>query len=80
NIFLHASSVSKKWKTAEELPAARRDLFLSIPFGGLISMAIVATAASAFFGQKIEIESAGDLAESLRPLFGDGATYLMAIG
>jgi len=80
NIFLHASSVSKKWKTAEELPAARRDLFLSIPFGGLISMAIVATAASAFFGQQIEIESAGDLAESLRPLFGDGATYLMAIG
>lgn len=80
NIFLHASSVSKKWKTAEELPAARRDLFLSIPFGGLISMAIVATAAAAFFGQQIEIESAGDLAESLRPLFGDGATYLMAIG
>lgn len=80
NIFLHASSVSKKWPSAEELPAARRDLFLSIPFGGLISMAIVATAASAFFGQQVTIESAGDLAQSLQPLFGDAATYLMAIG
>lgn len=80
NIFLHASSVSKKWESAEELTAARRDLFLSIPFGGLISMAIVATAASAFFDQQVTIESAGDLAGSLRPVFGDGATYLMAIG
>lgn len=80
NIFLHASSVSKKWQSSDQLPAVRRDLFLSIPFGGLISMAIVATAASAFFGQQVAIESAGDLAGSLRPLFGDGATYLMATG
>ncbi|WP_417442771.1 Nramp family divalent metal transporter [Idiomarina abyssalis] len=80
NIFLHASSVSKKWQSPNDLSAARQDLFLSIPFGGLISMAIVATAASAFFGQQVTIESAGDLAGSLRPLFGDGATYLMAIG
>ncbi|MGM0630112.1 MAG: Nramp family divalent metal transporter [Pseudomonadota bacterium] len=80
NIFLHASSVSKKWQSPDDISAARRDLFLSIPFGGLISMAIVATAASAFFGQQVTIESAGDLAGSLRPLFGDGATYLMAIG
>jgi len=80
NIFLHASSVSKKWQSPGDISAARRDLFLSIPFGGLISMAIVATAASAFFGQQVTIESAGDLAGSLRPLFGDGATYLMAIG
>ncbi|WP_317497556.1 Nramp family divalent metal transporter [Idiomarina sp. PL1-037] len=80
NIFLHASSISKKWQSTSDLPAVRRDLFVSIPLGGLISMAIVATAASAFFGHQITISSAADLAVSLEPLFGDAATYLMAIG
>ena len=80
NLFLHASSAAQKWQHVEQLPAARRDLAISIPLGGLISIAIVATAAAAFFGQTIALESAADLGQALRPLFGDYAGYFMAMG
>ncbi|WP_272977845.1 Nramp family divalent metal transporter [Idiomarina baltica] len=80
NLFLHSASVANKWSGDEGVKNARIDTFISIPLGGLISMAILATAASAFFAQGIVIESAGDLAVALAPLFGDSAKYLMALG
>ena len=80
NLFLHASSARQKWQSPEQLPQARRDLLLSIPLGGLISVAIVATAASAFFNQQVKLQSVADLAPALHPLFGDWAKNLMAIG
>lgn len=80
NLFLHASSAKKKWHDENDLPEARRDLLISIPLGGLITMAIISTAASAFFAKQIEINSAADMALSLEPLFGAGAKYLMALG
>lgn len=80
NLFLHASSAKQKWQSADQLPLARRDLYISIPIGGLISMAIVSTAASAFFGQQVHLTNAADLAPALQPLFGDWAKNLMAIG
>lgn len=80
NLFLHAASAADKWHKAEDLNAVRTDLFISIPLGGLISIAIVSTAASAFFGQQVGIEGAADLAQSLTPLFGNSATWLMAGG
>ena len=80
NLFLHSASVANKWSGDDGVKAARIDTFISIPLGGLISMAILATAASAFFAQGIAIDSAGDLAISLAPLFGDWAKYLMALG
>lgn len=80
NLFLHAASSAKKWQHPEQLSEARRDLWVSIPLGGLISIAIVSTAAAAFFGKALTIEGAADLSESLRPLAGDGATWLMALG
>ncbi|RUO73754.1 Nramp family divalent metal transporter [Idiomarina seosinensis] len=80
NLFLHAASAAKKWRTKEQLRAAQVDSLISIPVGGLISMAILATAASAFFGHQVTITSAADLAGSLEPLFGVSAQYLMAAG
>jgi len=80
NLFLHSSSVGKKWQGPQYLPQARRDICISIPLGGLISIAIVATAASAFFGRQVALGDAGDIAQSLRPLFGDGAQYFMGMG
>lgn len=80
NLFLHASSVSKKWHKPEHLKDAKNDLLVSIPLGGLISLAIVSTAAMAFFGQSVELKSAADIAPALKPLFGDNAETLMAIG
>lgn len=80
NLFLHASSVSKKWNKPEHLKEAKKDLLISIPLGGLVSLAIVSTAAMAFFGQSVELKSAADIAPALQPLFGDKAEVLMAIG
>ena len=80
NLFLHASTVSKKWKTIDSLHEAKRDLIISIPLGGLITLAIVSTAAMAFFGQAIELKSAADIAPALQPVFGRHAEELMAVG
>lgn len=80
NLFLHAASVAKKWQSPLNLPEARKDLMISIPLGGLISMAILSTAAMAFFGQQVSISSAADLAPSLQPLFGDLASLFIGIG
>ncbi|WP_411359565.1 Nramp family divalent metal transporter [Pseudidiomarina salilacus] len=80
NLFLHAASSAQKWRGAEDLPRARGDLVVSIPLGGLISIAIVSTAAAAFFGQAVQLEGAADLSASLRPVAGEGATWLMGIG
>ena len=80
NFFLHATSVSKKWQSPAQLNDARKDLIISIPLGGLISMAILSTAAMAFFGKQITITSAADIAPSLQPLFGDMASIFIGIG
>lgn len=80
NLFLHSASAKRHWQNANELPQARKDIFISIPLGGLISIAIVSTAATAFFGKHIEISGAQDLALSIEPLFGASAKYLIAIG
>jgi len=80
NLFLHAASVSKKWHSVTQLKEARTDLMLSISLGGLISIAILSTAAMAFFGKQIPITSAADLAPSLQPLFGDMASIFIGVG
>ncbi len=80
NLFLHAASASKKWNSTNDLPKARKDLYISIPLGGLISIAILSTAATAFFGNQLSIKSAADLAPALQPLFGDMASVFIGIG
>ncbi len=80
NLFLHAASAKEKWHSVEQLPEARKDLYIAIPLGGLISIAIMSTAASAFFGQQITIHSAADLAPALAPVFGESAKILMSLG
>lgn len=80
NLFLHASTASEKWRSSDDIPKARKDLLISIPIGALISIAILSTAASAFFGQQLSIQSAADLAPALQPLFGDWASILLGIG
>ncbi|SFD02052.1 Nramp family divalent metal transporter [Pseudoalteromonas denitrificans] len=80
NLFLHSSSVSKKWHSPKYLNEAKKDLYFSIPLGGLISIAIVSTAASAFFGKNISINNAADLAPALKPIFGDFSSIFIAVG
>jgi len=88
-LFLHAASARERWVNTDEsdsvttatgLKEARADLRTSIPLGGLVTLAIVSTAASAHFGQPGTIEGAAELAASLEPVFGQLATWLMAAG
>lgn len=80
NLFLHASIVQEKWKSKSDLKTARTDLLFSVILGGLISMSIVITAATAFYGSNTEIKGAGDLASQLKPLLGNWAGVFMAFG
>ena len=77
NLFLHASLVSEKWKSKEDLKTARKDTFIAIALGGLVSMAVV-IAAAAIPGK--EVVNVMDLAKGLEPLYGDSARYFMGIG
>ncbi len=84
NLFLHATAAKDQWKDSDApehaLAQARKDILIAIGVGGLISMAIIGTAAAAFFQQQIEVHNAADMAKQLTPLFGEQAKYLMALG
>ncbi len=79
NLFLHAASVRERWN-AEQLPEAQLDNTISIGIGGLVSMAILATAAASLFGSGKTIENAVDMAQQLTPLFGSLATVTLGAG
>jgi manganese transport protein len=80
NLFLHAAIVSEKWHGPEWLPAARIDLGIAIVLGGIVSMAIVATAAAALAGGDAGIANAADMATQLEPLLGAWARVFFAAG
>ena len=77
NLFLHASLVSEKWKRKEDLGAAKRDTFIAIILGGVVSMAIMVVATSI---PNTAITGVMDLALGLEPLFGNAAKYFIGIG
>jgi NRAMP (natural resistance-associated macrophage protein)-like metal ion transporter len=77
NLFLHASIVQEKWPNAAALPAMRRDTAVTILVGGIISMAIIVSAAAI---QGAEVTNAAQLARSLEPIFGAYSRYILAIG
>ncbi len=79
NLFLHASTISKKWTAEHDLKDIRTENAVSILLGGIISILIVITAA-ANYGVISEIKSAQDLAIQMEPLFGKSAKLLMGIG
>lgn len=77
NLFLHASLVQEKWKSKEDLKIVKWDTIVSIALGGLVSVAILVTAAAAPI---TDINNALDMAKGLEPLFGKMALYFMAFG
>lgn len=77
NLFLHASLVKEKWRSIEDLGYARKDTFIAIILGGLVSMSVIVSATSISNGQ---INNAADLALGLEPLFGSFSKYFLAIG
>lgn len=78
NLFLHASSVSQKWKGAEDLKDLRKENAVAIGLGGIISMAIVITSAATLQGK--EVAGVNEMATQLQPLLGSWAKYFLAVG
>lgn len=79
NLFLHASSVSQKWKHEGQLSELRTENRVAIGIGGLISMAIVITSAASLFGQG-GVSNMSEMALQLEPLLGSWAKYFLATG
>lgn len=77
NLFLYASLVQKQWTTAAELPSMRRDLWISIVLGGLVSGAILVAGVA---NPSSNLETAQDIARGLTGVFGVFGTYLMGFG
>jgi len=77
NLFLHASLAKEKWLTKEDLPLARKDTFIAVILGGIVSMAIIISASAS---NLTSVHNAIDLAKGLEPLYGNAAKYFLAIG
>lgn len=77
NLFLHASLAKEKWFTKEDLPLARKDTFIAVFLGGIVSMSIIISASAS---NLTTIDNAIDLARGLEPLYGNAAKYFLAIG
>lgn len=80
NLFLHATAVRQRWTDEGDLPAARRDLLLSIAVGGGVSCAILVTAAGTLGGSGGTVSSAADMAAALEPVLGSWARVVFAVG
>jgi Mn2+/Fe2+ NRAMP family transporter len=80
NLFLHASTSKTKWKEGDSLPLSRLDTILSVSLGGLITMAIMITAAVAFEGKPESIEGIGALGTQLEPILGNWSSQFIAFG
>lgn len=83
NLFLHASLVQSKWHAGvpldEALRQARLDLAISMGVGGIVTLSVMATAASlAASGQSLE--QLTDLPAQLAPVAGPFASVAFAAG
>jgi len=83
NLFLHASAVRERFEGPRDLPAARTDAVVTILLGGVVSGAVVLTAAGSLYPPLpggAPIATAGDMAVQLEPLLGRWATIFFSTG
>ncbi|HIW13520.1 MAG TPA: Nramp family divalent metal transporter [Candidatus Salinicoccus stercoripullorum] len=78
NFFIHATTVSEKWGSAEGLKESRWDTIITITVGGIITAAILITAGALIHGR--EVTSVVELAAPLEPLMGEFAPLFISIG
>ncbi|WP_262902663.1 Nramp family divalent metal transporter [Psychroflexus curvus] len=77
NLFLHSSIVQEKWKDLKGLKFAKLDSAIAIGLGGIVSIAVVVAASRL---PKDKLLSILDMAETLEPLYGVYAKYLLGFG
>lgn len=83
NLFLHANLAQEKWGGLPKDRAirdAKVDTIVSILIGGVITLAIMITAAAAMWTKGVTAESGADMATQLEPLLGAAAPYVFALG
>lgn len=83
NVFLHANLVQENWGGAPEGEAireARIDTVSSIALGGVITLAVMATAFGSMYTQGMAAETGADMARALEPLLGPAAPWVFALG
>src|SRR5699024_6338980 len=78
NFFIHATTVSEKWGSAEGLKESRWDTIITITVGGIITAAIVVTDGCLIHGR--EVTSVYELTDPLEPLLGEFAPLFISIG
>ncbi|MCH1413756.1 MAG: divalent metal cation transporter, partial [Glaciecola sp.] len=82
NIFMQSSLLAKGGSQHHLLPQIKEQRLknvFSFSLGGLITIAIIGTAASTFFVQGLSVDTS-NLALQLQPLLGDYATLFFAAG
>ncbi|KHE67381.1 Nramp family divalent metal transporter, partial [Halobacillus sp. BBL2006] len=78
-LFLQSSTVQERFKGEKELKDSRFDVVFTITICGIISVAIIITAAAAF-PLGTGINDPGTMADQLKPLLGSWAKYVFAFG
>lgn len=78
NFFLHAASAKRTWHSTDELPLCRFGTNVPMIIGGIVTGAIMITAATVMYG--MPVRNAMDMAIQLEPTLGDYARPFMAIG
>lgn len=78
NFFIHSTAVHERFHSIKALRFARWDTVLSITIGGIISAAILISAATLIRGE--EVSSVIQIARPLEPILGQAAPYAMSIG
>jgi len=78
NLFIHCSNARDNWKKPEELVLSKWDTYFSIIVGGIITIAVLVTAATVMRG--MTVNSAADMAIQLEPLLGKFANPFMSVG
>lgn len=84
NLFLQSSLVQEKWGPDVDkdaaMKASRTDTAVSISIGGVITLAVMATAFGSMFLRGMTAETGADLTRALEPLLGPTAPWVFAVG
>ena len=78
NLFIHCANARDNWKKPEDLALSRWDTYVSIIIGGIITSAVLITAATVMRG--MTVNSAADMAIQLEPTLGRFANIFMSVG
>lgn len=78
NLFIHCTNAKNNWNKPEDLVLSKWDTYFSITVGGIITAAVMITAATVMKG--MTVNSAADMAIQLEPTLGSFANVFMSVG